>query len=49
MTSMWTVVNHEEFEPEFDALTVEVQDRLIAHVQLLRRYGPSLGGQTRTR
>jgi hypothetical protein len=31
----WTVSNHDEFDPEFDALPVEVQDELLAMMGLL--------------
>lgn len=39
----WTVANHDEFDPEFDALPDEVQDELLAVAALLETYGPSLG------
>ncbi len=39
----WKVLLHEQFEPEFDALTEEVQDELIAHAKLLEQFGPQLG------
>jgi hypothetical protein len=35
-------VFHAEFEPEFDALDHEVQDELLAHVNLLKEFGPLL-------
>ena len=40
---VWTVANHDEFDPEFDALTPEVQDELLAMTSLLEIYGPALG------
>jgi Uncharacterized protein conserved in bacteria len=39
----WTIRFHDEFEPEFDALPVEVQDELLAHAKVLARIGPTLG------
>ena len=39
----WTVRNHDDFDPEFDALPVEVQDELLAMTALLEVYGPGLG------
>jgi hypothetical protein len=39
----WTVRNHDDFDPEFDALSVEVQDELLAMTGLLEVYGPALG------
>jgi hypothetical protein len=38
----WTVIFHEEFEPEFDALPEEVQDKLIANAALLEEFGSTL-------
>ncbi len=38
----WTVVFHEEFESEFDALPEEVQDKLIANAALLEKFGSTL-------
>lgn len=42
----WTVIFHDEFEVEFDALEAGVQDELLAHAQLLQDYGPNLGRPT---
>jgi hypothetical protein len=42
----WTVLFHDEFEVEFDALEVALQDELLAHAQLLQDYGPNLGRPT---
>jgi hypothetical protein len=39
----WTVRFHDEFEPEFDALPVEVQDELLACATVLAQIGPTLG------
>ena len=39
----WTVRNHDDFDPEFDALREEVQDELLAMTALLEAYGPALG------
>jgi hypothetical protein len=39
----WTVANHDDFDPEFDALPAEVQDELLAVTALLESYGPALG------
>ncbi|CAN5272520.1 type II toxin-antitoxin system RelE/ParE family toxin [soil metagenome] len=39
----WIVRNHDDFDPEFDALPVEVQDELLAMTSLLEIYGPGLG------
>jgi hypothetical protein len=39
----WMVINHDEFDPEFDALAPEVQDELLAVTALLEVYGPGLG------
>ena len=38
----WIVRNHDDFDPEFDALPVEVQDELLAMTALLETYGPGL-------
>ncbi|TAN58021.1 MAG: addiction module toxin RelE [Magnetospirillum sp.] len=39
----WTIRFHDEFEPEFEVLPVEVQDELLAHAKVLARIGPTLG------
>jgi hypothetical protein len=39
----WTVVFADEYEPEFDELSEEVQDSILARVLLLEREGPALG------
>jgi hypothetical protein len=38
----WTVAFAEEFEPEFDELSPDVQDAILARLVLLEREGPSL-------
>jgi hypothetical protein len=38
----WQVLFHAEFEPEFDALDLEVQDELLAHANLFKEFGPLL-------
>lgn len=39
----WIVRFHDEFEPEFSALAVEVQDELLARARVLEKLGPTLG------
>ena len=39
----WTVLYHDAFLPELEALTEEVQDGLFAMAELLQALGPSLG------
>ena len=39
----WNVVLGDEFESEFERLAEAVQDELLAHMQVLERFGPSLG------
>jgi hypothetical protein len=39
----WTVVFHEEFEPEFDKLPAEVQDELFAEAAFIEQLGPLTG------
>lgn len=39
----WTVSFAEEFEPEFDELSPEVQDAILARALLLEHEGPTLG------
>ncbi len=38
----WTIEFHSDFEPEFYSLTQSVQDELLAHVGLLKQFGPNL-------
>jgi hypothetical protein len=40
---LYSVVFHEEFDPEFQLLAAEVQDELLAHAKLLAQFGPTLG------
>jgi hypothetical protein len=39
----WTVINHEAFDDEFDALPHAVRVELLAATGLLEIYGPTLG------
>lgn len=39
----WVVKFHADFEPEFDALPEEVQDKLYARITLLETFGSELG------
>jgi hypothetical protein len=39
----WTVAFHEEFEPEFDELPLEVQDELYAEASFVELFGPLTG------
>ena len=39
----WDVLLHDEFEPEFEALTEEVQDNLLAAAKALQIAGPKAG------
>ena len=39
----WTVVFHEEFEPEFDELPAGVQDELYAEAGFVELFGPETG------
>jgi hypothetical protein len=39
----WIVQFDTAFEPEFAALTEDVQDELLAHAKLLETFGPQLG------
>lgn len=40
---VWIVMFHEEFEPEFDELPVDVQDELYAEAAFVERFGPETG------
>ena len=42
----WSVIFHEEFDAEFQALDEALQDELLAHAKLLQLYGPDLGRPT---
>ena len=39
----WTVVLADEFEDEFNALSPDIQDELLARLKLLEQFGPNLG------
>jgi hypothetical protein len=39
----WTVLFHDAFDAEFEALVEELQDELLAHAKLLAAFGPDLG------
>ena len=38
----WTVIFHPDFEPEFDDLPVEVQNKLYVYAGLLEKFGSAL-------
>lgn len=38
----WTVIYHDDFVPELEALSAAVQDELLTLVELLLEYGPRL-------
>ena len=42
----WTVLFHDAFDAEFEALVEELQDELLAHAKLLAAFGPDLGRPT---
>jgi hypothetical protein len=39
----WGVDLHDEFVPEYGELHKDVQDELLAHIELLEQFGPQLG------
>jgi hypothetical protein len=43
MKTEWTVLFHDDFKPEFDALSCDVQDALAEKAIVLRIQGPNLG------
>jgi hypothetical protein len=43
MAMDWTVLLHDEFDPEFSVLPEEVQDEIFVALPLLKAYGPQLG------
>lgn len=43
-SASWTVLFHQEFDAEFQALDEDLQDELLAHAKLLQ--GPNLGRPT---
>jgi hypothetical protein len=38
----WTVLFHDDFDAEFQALQEGLQDELLAHANLLAEFGPNL-------
>ena len=44
----WEVDLHDDFVSEYRDLQDEVQDELLALVELLEKFGPQLGGHART-
>jgi len=36
----WTVRFHDAFEPEFEELEEDLQDELLAHLNVLRQFPP---------
>ena len=42
----WIIKFHDKFELEFNELSVQVQDELLAHALLLEKFGPQLGRPT---
>ncbi len=43
MVVSWSVLLHDGFSKEFDALSPAVQDELLAMMGLLKQFGPGLG------
>nr|WP_228486481.1 type II toxin-antitoxin system RelE/ParE family toxin [Paludibaculum fermentans] len=39
----WEVDLHDDFVPEYGELHKDVQDELLAHIELLEHFGPQLG------
>ena len=39
----WQADLHDDFGPEYRALHQDVQDELLAHIELLEQFGPPLG------
>ncbi len=39
----WAVGFHVDFEPEFDELSEEVQDELLAEAKFVEKFGPETG------
>lgn len=39
----WDVDLHDDFVPEYRNLHTDVQDELLAHIELLEQFGPQLG------
>jgi hypothetical protein len=40
---MWAVLLHDAFDAELDDLPEVVQDEVLAHMGLLKQFGPALG------
>jgi len=43
----WEVDLHDDFVPEYRELHKDVQDELLANIELLEHSGPQLGGPAR--
>ena len=41
LASTWEVIFHDEFDPEFDAFSVEVQNQLMAAAKAVESLGPA--------
>ena len=46
MAITWTVLFHDAFNAEFEALEEDLQDEFLAHAKLLATFGPDLGRPT---
>lgn len=42
----WSVIFHDDFHAEFQAMGGALQDELLAHARLLQEFGPHLGRPT---
>ncbi len=42
----WTVLFQDEFQVEFQEMSNDLQDELLAHATLLGEFGPNLGRPT---
>ena len=40
---MWAVLLHDDFDADLDDLPEAVQDEVLAHMGLLKQFGPALG------
>jgi len=45
----WEVDLHDDFVPEYAELHKDVQDELLAHIELLKQFGRSSDGPARIR
>ena len=43
----WTVLFHDAFDADFEALVEGLQDELLAHAKLLAAFGPDLSQSTK--